>query len=134
VSDHAWFQGLKLECHELLSNFGFNCNLCLCDVVDSLPQAVPVLLARGALVLQLCCGLPLRFHVTAGVVLNSSEPPVRGQRAAVQTMSVAAALLCACIVTELHIVIGLTAAVCASFIIYILPGRGVTENKHSTAV
>jgi hypothetical protein len=40
----------------------------------------------------------------------------------VQTGLVSLSLLCACTVTELHIVIGLTAAICASCIIYIFPG------------
>jgi hypothetical protein len=100
-------------------------------VTDSLPTtAVPVLAARVALVLQLCCGLPLRFHVTAGVMLQGGGGS--GARACpgtgswrwigLQTCLVSASLLCACIFTELHVVVGLTAAVCASCIIYIFPG------------
>ena len=44
------------------------------NVVDSLPaSSTPALAARAALVFQLCCGLPLRFHVIAGAIL----PPGR---------------------------------------------------------
>ena len=45
-----------------------------------------------------------------------------GGAGALKTALVALALVCACTVSDLHVVIGLTAAVCASFIIYILPG------------
>ena len=44
------------------------------NVVDSLPtSSAPALAARAALVFQLCCGLPLRFHVIAGAILPPSR-------------------------------------------------------------
>ena len=43
------------------------------NVVDSLPtSSAPALAARAALVFQLCCGLPLRFHVIVGAILPPS--------------------------------------------------------------
>lgn len=110
------------------------------NVVDNLPTtAVPVLAARAALVLQLCCCLPLRFHVTAGAILRGEKErsaSVSGGSGgvvhcagcgtwrwiAVQTCLVSTSLLCACLLKQLHVVIGLTAAVFASCIIYIFPG------------
>ena len=108
------------------------------NVVDNLPvTAVPVLLARVALILQLCCGLPIRFHVTAGMIVAS----LRGGAGATtttttggtsccgslrwmvtQTCLVGSSLLFACLLTKLHVVVGLSAAVCASCIVYIFPG------------
>ena len=128
------------------------------NVVDSLPtSSAPALAARAALVFQLCCGLPLRFHVIAGAILPpesrrgggdgdgdgddgdgddgegderqiDDELTRRGSPfgstrwVATQTILVPVTMACACVATELHVVVGLTAAVCASCIIYIFPG------------
>ena len=124
------------------------------NVVDSLPtSSAPALAARAALVFQLCCGLPLRFHVIAGAILppesrrgggygddgdgdgddgdgneRRGDSTRRGSPfgstrwVATQTFLVPVTMACACVATELHVVVGLTAAVCASCIIYIFPG------------
>ena len=49
------------------------------NVMDSLPtDAAPALAARIALIAQLLCGIPLRFHVIAGAVLATGPEEVGG--------------------------------------------------------
>lgn len=82
---------------------------------------------------QLCCALPLRFHVTRNIIDeiivrrfeldNHSDWALRGINAAVTFIIVASAAILAILSDSLHVVIGLTSAVCASFVIYILPAK-----------
>ena len=151
------------------------------NVMDSLPtDAAPALAARIALIAQLLCGIPLRFHVIASAVLATGPEEVEetgtsfeegdgeddvgvdeahGEVApataicedasgsytaaahdsrrrgsgflnlfgsarwiAAQTVLVPLAALNACAATRLHVVVGLTSAVCASCIVYVFPG------------
>mmetsp|Transcript_7113 Transcript_7113/g.23575 ORF Transcript_7113/g.23575 Transcript_7113/m.23575 type:complete len:164 (+) Transcript_7113:126-617(+) len=94
------------------------------DVLASLPHVPGVAVARVALVVQLSVALPLRFHVVRNVVIEelALEAPTRAQESGVVAAVVALALVVAAKLRALHLALGLTSAVGASCIIYILPG------------
>lgn len=92
------------------------------NVLDSLGNGALVLLARSALSLQLALALPMRFLVARSVLLRGG---LEGRPLAYYGTTlglVGASTLIACLTSSLHLVIGVTSAVCASALIYILPG------------
>lgn len=101
------------------------------NVVENLGGALYVTLARGMLVVQLGCALPMRFHVARNIInqnifskdrLGAWHPEDhRGMHLTVSVVLVGSSLLLACIATSLSLVISLASTVCASCIIYVFP-------------
>eukprot|EP01134_Creolimax_fragrantissima_P006662 CFRG6662T1 len=126
----------------ILTNYGIlafvgyfsYCNHTKDNILSNLPSTPAVIIARIMLIMQLCFALPLRFHVTRGVMyeqipnmpetqlsMPSSTTREKIIYTLVTTSSVLLAVLIAALTTNLHVVIGLTSAICASFTIYIFP-------------
>ena len=95
------------------------------NVLDSLAHTPVVLVARGALALQLCLALPLRFLVARSVLLRAGAMEQDGRSLAFYGTTLAlvlGSLALASVTDSLHLVIGITSSVCASALIYVLPG------------
>ncbi|KNC83987.1 hypothetical protein SARC_03775 [Sphaeroforma arctica JP610] len=103
------------------------------NILGNLPSTPLVIVARVMLIMQLSFALPLRFHVTRGVLYEQapfmpsrqlSDPSTSGEKVVYTlstTLLVGVAVMIAALTSNLHVVIGLTSAVCASFTIYIFP-------------
>ena len=85
-------------------------------------RAHMVLFARIALVLQLCFALPLRFHVARGVIIDERSATEWSLCLTTALLVVSAAAFASPPV-GLKTTIGLTSAICASVVIYVLPAR-----------
>ena len=85
-------------------------------------RAHMVLFARIALVLQLCFALPLRFHVARGVIIDERSATEWSLCLTTALLVVSAAAFASPPV-GLKTTIGLTSAICASVVIYVLPSR-----------
>mmetsp|Transcript_4711 Transcript_4711/g.8569 ORF Transcript_4711/g.8569 Transcript_4711/m.8569 type:complete len:244 (-) Transcript_4711:554-1285(-) len=102
------------------------------DILQNLPNTPAVLIARGMLVIQLICALPLRFNVTRGIVTQYvfGETAREGgfhpeQRAwvhvAVTVAVVGSATGAAIASTSIALVMSLASTICASAIAYVFP-------------
>ncbi|XRB12046.1 sodium-coupled neutral amino acid transporter [Pseudoscourfieldia marina] len=81
-----------------------------------------VLFARCALAVQLIFALPLRFHVARDVLVDAYNDDMMKVRLVTFAL-VASAAAAAAPPVPLRTAIGLTSAVCASVVIYIIPAR-----------
>lgn len=104
-----------------------------------------VIIAKILLVAQLCFALPMRFHVTRNVIYDQSNylnshyhmysSGIKGRIAnwIISSAIYGSAVMVTCLVASPAIAIGLTSAVCASFLIYIFPACSYIQleyNRH----
>merc|ERR1712203_745999 len=97
------------------------------NILDSIPssyqgwQGQMILVVRVALVMQLAVALPLRFNVVRSILNRWCESTESVGHVSITVAMVSSAVALAACQLKLNVAIGVTSAVCASFIIYIFP-------------